>query len=129
MLKLLNVILDQRPQTSKQLMKPRHQKQSMKNIKYNSQEFLNSTEYNFCQKFKLLFQLNGFDAELHIVDLMGLANTLIAGAAVCHLAEEEVVSLVVSTVETNQDRENIDCRDVIFQTVEKISTVEMSSSK
>ena len=34
-------------------------------------------------------------------------------------------------VETNQDRdrENLDCRDVIFQTVEKISTVEMSFSK
>ena len=34
-------------------------------------------------------------------------------------------------VETNRDRdrENLDCRDVIFQTVEKISTVEMSFSK
>ncbi len=34
-------------------------------------------------------------------------------------------------VKTNRDRdrENLDCRDVIFQTVEKISTVEMSFSK
>ena len=62
----------------------------MKNIKNNSQEFLNSTKYNFCQKFKFLFQLNGLDAELHIVDLMGLANAVIAGTAVCHLADEVI---------------------------------------
>ena len=38
----------------------------------------------------------------------------------------EFVSLGVSTVETNRDRDFSMCRDIIFQTVETFSTVEMS---
>ena len=36
------------------------------------------------------------------------------------------LSLGVSTVETNRDRDFSMCRDIIFQTVETFSTVEMS---